>query len=269
MYLTGLPFVYKKRDELTKNHRENDRSSSSGIMPAIPGNPLCPVASFTKYLEKLHPRNDSLWQRPRDSFIESDAAWYCNSTVGEKTLGKFMTKVSTACKLSDMYTNHSIRATGATLLSKSGFNHAQIMSVTGHKSVASMAVYQNVDQDEKLLMGQAIASGLGVPSANMAILPPPQQRALAATATVTSGSDLALDALPLPLALTNTVNTDGMADIDALLLSELMTDYDSIDQRQQPGPLANVTNTMTQRLSAQMPVFNSCRIGNITININK
>jgi hypothetical protein len=209
--------------------------------------------------------------------MESDAAWYCNSTVGEKTLGKFMSKVSSACKLTVIYTNHSIRATGATLLSKSGFNHAQIMSVTGHKSVGSMAVYQDVDQDEKLLMGQAIASGLGVPSAMAILPPPPEQRALArhATATVTSGN-LALDApnftLPAaPLPNGSDLNTDGMADIDALMLSELMNDYEydiSIDQRQQ-GPLANVTNTMTQRLSAQMTVFNSCRIGNITININK
>ena len=42
--------------------------------------------------------------------------------------------------MSTKYTNHSIRATGATLLSRANYNNAQIMSVTGHKSTLNQDI---------------------------------------------------------------------------------------------------------------------------------
>ena len=50
---TGLKYVSKCEDELTKNHRANDRESTSGVMP---------VKSFEMYISKLHPLCTSLWQ---------------------------------------------------------------------------------------------------------------------------------------------------------------------------------------------------------------
>ena len=92
-----------------------------------------------------------------------------------------MSRLSKDCDLSKIYTNHSIRATGATILSKSMFNASQVMSVTGHKSVQSLSVYQRVDDDEKIMMGNALTeniapkSTLALPSSStpMAIMPPP------------------------------------------------------------------------------------------------
>jgi integrase len=45
--------------------------------------------------------------------------------------------------LSQIYTNHSIRATGAIILGRN-CSMAQTMAVTGHKSASSVAVYQRV-----------------------------------------------------------------------------------------------------------------------------
>jgi hypothetical protein len=42
-----------------------------------------------------------------------------------------MTKLSEGAKLSQIYTNRSIRATGATILTKIMFNPSQNMAVTG------------------------------------------------------------------------------------------------------------------------------------------
>ena len=154
----GSRYVCRLIDEMTKNHRENDKEESSGMMPEMPGNALCPVASFLKYVSKLHPENDKLWQRCRDSFVPDDKVWYQNSCVGTKKLGSFMTDLRKALTLPVDYSNHSIRATGATLLSRASFNPAQIMAVTGHKSVSSLAVYQRVSDQEKLCMGRTISS---------------------------------------------------------------------------------------------------------------
>ena len=128
-YLQAPPlYVCKAIDKLTKNHRENDKESSSGIMPEIKESDLCPVKSFISYFEKFNPNTDRLWQRPRDSFLDSDEIWYNNVPVGKKTLSLFMSQLSQLCSLSLKYTNHSIRATGATLLSRAMFNPAQIMA---------------------------------------------------------------------------------------------------------------------------------------------
>ncbi|XP_056006703.1 uncharacterized protein LOC130050522 [Ostrea edulis] len=75
---SGLKYVAKCTDELTKNHRGNDRETTSGVMPESPGSPFCPVRSLEKYIGKLHPSCSSLWQRPRDSFDDDDETWYCN-----------------------------------------------------------------------------------------------------------------------------------------------------------------------------------------------
>ena len=67
-----------------------------------------------------------------------------------------MTKLSEAlegAKLFQIYTNHSIRATGATILTKSMSSPSQIMAVTGHKSVQSLTVYQRTDIEEKIAIG--------------------------------------------------------------------------------------------------------------------
>ena len=111
-----------------------------------------------------------LWQKPRDSFLSGDAIWYCNMPVGEKKLKGFMSTLSTVSGLSKSYTNHSIRATGATLLSKNMFGPAQVMAVTGHKSVQSLTVYQGVDDHEKVQMGQALAENL-VPTETNQVVP--------------------------------------------------------------------------------------------------
>lgn len=78
-----------------------------------------------------------LWQRPTEGFLESDAVWFCNVPVGEKKLRSFLSSLTKATNLSKVYTNHSVRATGASILSKCMYGPSQEMSVTGHKSVQS------------------------------------------------------------------------------------------------------------------------------------
>ncbi|CAC5403752.1 KCTD1_15 [Mytilus coruscus] len=147
---TGLKYVSKCEGELTKNHRGNDRESTSGVMPEFPGSPYCPVKPFEKYISKLHPLCTSLWQRPKESFSDDDSVWYCNFRLGEKTLAKFMTKLSEGAKHSQTYTNHSFCVTGATILTQSMFNPSQIMAVTGHKSVQSLTVFRELILNRKL-----------------------------------------------------------------------------------------------------------------------
>ena len=170
---SGLRYVVKAKDELTKNHRENDNESFSGYMPESQGNPRCPVSSYEKYISKLNSDLERPWQRPKLLVNESDDVWYCNQPVGAKKLSSFMKDLSTECQLSKPYTNHSCRSSGTSILTKCGFADSQVMSVTGHKSVQSLTQYQHVGSAEKLCMGNALANALK--PRQVTIAPPPTQ----------------------------------------------------------------------------------------------
>ena len=58
-------FMVKVCDELTKNHHDLE-NLVTGIMPENKTDPLCPVASFRKYISHLHPHNKYMWQYPID-----------------------------------------------------------------------------------------------------------------------------------------------------------------------------------------------------------
>ena len=52
------------------------------------GDPLCPVASFEKYVSKLNPHCGAFFQRPKKMAV--DGFWYGNQCIGKKTLGNNM-----------------------------------------------------------------------------------------------------------------------------------------------------------------------------------
>ena len=159
--LNGQSCIMKIADELDKNHKENDREAHlSGVMPAMPGHPLCPVASFSKYIEKLNSAVPDLWQRPKTKFNTNDQVWYTAQKIGENKLRKFLSTLSKKCELSTVYTNHSLRVTGITILSRNLFQTKQIMSVSGHKSTSSLAIYQKVSTQEKMDMGTCLSNTL-------------------------------------------------------------------------------------------------------------
>ena len=145
---TGAKFVSKVRDELTKNHREDDKAEERGVMYATEG-VWCPVSSFEKYLQHLNPKKR--------------VVWYDNMVVGERSLGDMMKQISLKeANLSRIYTNHSIRATAVTILDKSGFEARHIMTVSGHRNESSTRAYSKTDQTAKRRMSETLtAAGAG------------------------------------------------------------------------------------------------------------
>ena len=138
---TGMKFVCKAFDDRTKNGRETEDENVGGYMPEMPGSSMCPVLSFEKYINKLNDQCDKLWQRPkgtnRYSVYDEDSGWYCNVPIGEKALARFMSKLSGKCGLSQTYSNHSIRSTGALLMSIHHRNSGRVQQImttrgTGH-----------------------------------------------------------------------------------------------------------------------------------------
>jgi hypothetical protein len=112
----GQKYVRKQQDEFTNNHRGVAEEAVTGVMLAT-GGLDCPVSSYERYLSNLNPGNDRLRQYIKDSFSDEEECWFQNKPLGIHALRKFMSNLSVSCQLSRVYTNHSIRATGATILS--------------------------------------------------------------------------------------------------------------------------------------------------------
>lgn len=133
----GREYVYQKGGEADKNHGPNNSVNDTigeGLMYAQPKwGDMCPVATYRKYLAKLHTNSPALWQRALDWFLPEQELWYSFSPVGIHTLGQFMPRISRQAGLSKVYTNHCIRATAIVTLDECGLEARHIMRLSGHR----------------------------------------------------------------------------------------------------------------------------------------
>ena len=77
-----------------------------------------------------------------------------------------MKNISTDAGLSQLYTNHSIRATCITVLDSAGNEARHIMSVSGHRSEASIRSYSKTDMAMKRKMCNILSSTIASPPGN-------------------------------------------------------------------------------------------------------
>ena len=277
-YKTDHKYVCKIVDEATKNHRETDQPIQTNYMMENKGDKMCPVRSFKMYIAHLNPNNEFLWQTPnyKPKNIE-DPVWYSKGHIGKNTLGMFMSELSKDCNLSQRYTNHCIRVTGTSILSRCRYNDKEVMSMTGHKSVQSLTVYHRVQDKKKMEMGQVLGNALVTTDEELLqqILPAQHELAPAMmTSTITSPQK----AIEPPVQQPNIGNENNILlsyepnfdeDIDGTDWLKLLCEVEDQNRNLLPMPLSEtlVNNcTVTQRNS---PMFSNCKIGNININIQK
>lgn len=145
-------------DFLSKNH-QGGVCGSSHVSAGLIQDPL-QVEAIKRYLSKLHPDVDRLFQRAGvgAGCCVSPAAdvWYMKAPLGHTILGNMMRNLSEAAKLSTMYTNHCVRATTVTHLKEAGVEDRTICEVSGHKNPASLAAYDRVTPQKALRLSAAI-----------------------------------------------------------------------------------------------------------------
>ena len=305
---TGIAFVKKVEDEQTKNHCETDSEIITGYMPQMldptTGRPhkLCPVRSYKNYLWQLNPDNPMLWQNiMKKPTQDHPNIYFGKGHLGHNTLDKFMRRLSENLNLTQTYTNHCIRVTGVTNLTRKNFSPKQIMSVSGHKSLDSLAIYQKVAANEKMIMGMSLTYSLMRPEEVLRLNTNPQPMAIA---PITVSNENPLPMLALPAPSTSVVSTPDTA-INANLptpqnavvpvsdpsndmnfnITELLKEFEEMDdddmlvQATQQAEMNVIQKTSTTTTTSvirrnttapsQMPNFMNCKIANININIYK
>jgi hypothetical protein len=110
------------------------------------------------YTAKLHPDLDTFLQRPSKNYIGRNT-WYDRAPLGQHTIANMMRNISESAGSSQIYTNHSIKASTATVLKKAGVPSQDIMTVTGHKNIASLSSYaKGPNSDDRANMCKILSS---------------------------------------------------------------------------------------------------------------
>ena len=159
----GRQYVTQAVDELTKKCREDSSSSraDAGRMYET-GDEDCPVASFRKYLSKLNPDSEFLFQTPKTSAPSTEGnPWFKKCPMGKNKLGNMMVRISKDAGLSKIYTNHCLRATCISILDREGFENRDICQISGHANESSLASYTGrVTSSRKQQMSDALLKAI-------------------------------------------------------------------------------------------------------------
>ena len=191
-----------------------------------------------------------------------------------------MTTLSKEAGLSRKYTNHSIRVTGASILTRCKFQDKEVMSMTGHKSVQSLTIYQRVHDKTKMKMGKMWQKSLTEDDDTLlkSIENTPAPVAIQQKKEVTAPTPLKAIEPPAENS-TPQENVQGAIipfepnfddkDLEGIDWLKVLCDAENANKEDTVVQLKDnlVSNTLMQQRNS--PMFANCRIGNINININK
>ena len=99
---------------------------------------LDPVNSYEFYISKLNPGKDPLFQTPKKVY-DANCCWFKCEPLGKNIVTKMMSTLSRKAGLSQVYTNHCVRA--STSLHKAGIEGRRIRQLTKHKNESRLAHY--------------------------------------------------------------------------------------------------------------------------------
>ena len=156
----GEKEFFTLRDMSTKNHQDDDRHSQGGQMHSVAGSSRCPVKNLKKYLEKLNPHCEFMWQRPKSRPCSDANVWFDNIPIGKNTLESMTKKICEDAGCGKKYTNHSLRATSISILDHAGYAARHIMTVSGHRSETSIKNYSRTSEEQKVDMSKTLSAGL-------------------------------------------------------------------------------------------------------------
>ena len=175
---SGREFIAPTANEHEKNHPGTLGTSYQQMRQKVyaTGEEQCPVKAFKLYLSKLHPLCPWFYQQPKKNIYPTSTLWYNKIPLGHNTIGNMMKEISAAANLSQIYTNHSIRATAIRVLNNAGTSDRIICSLSGHRNVNSIMSYcRDASDKQKREMSSALSSSCHrrpVPVPHTASAPP-------------------------------------------------------------------------------------------------
>ena len=225
-------------------------------------------------MSKRNPNTDHLWQKARQAKLHyTDTIWFEPRPVGKDMLERFMKlSLSKSVTLEGNYTNHSIRATVISTLDNEGFEACHIMSLSSHKSEATIKEYATKCPETKhKQMFNSLSN---------ALLPSSKQQKLqlaAPSATVSknhdsqnSDSNLAIADIKDNLPKFDLLPIDDFDTIDDHILANLVYDENLLPQDTNTNTNANNNNAVAvgANVNNPPPQTINTQVNSITNNAN-
>ena len=121
----------------------------------------CLVSLLGKYFSKIPEKAkkaDTFYCRPLDKFRD-DGPWYSVQPRGKHALSEMVKRMCNEAGLDGNFTNHSLRASGATQLFQNDIPEKVIQEVTGHRSTKALRQYERVAIQQKQVASNILTSG--------------------------------------------------------------------------------------------------------------
>lgn len=128
----GREFAFMTRGKATKYGGNSKYSAQTRLYSTGADNDA--FASLKLYVSKLNPSCMSFYQHPKQGVTNADTVWYEKRPLGINKLGEMMKNISAGARLSQIYTNYSVRTTGITLLPNMNVPDCHVMFVSGHST---------------------------------------------------------------------------------------------------------------------------------------
>ena len=112
----------------------------------------CALYLLNLYLSKLPQEafiNDIFYLHPLEKTpSDSNTPWYSAVAVGKNTLEKRLSFICEQAGIEETITNHSLRATSATLIYMNEVPEKVIQECTGHRSLEALRVYKRSNSQQ-------------------------------------------------------------------------------------------------------------------------
>ena len=131
----------------------------------------CHVQILDKYLSKIPKEAQAkdvfylmpLLNKPKDS----SKPWYITTPVGRNRLNAMLKEMCQEAGLSAKFTNHSLRAYGATTLFQAGVSEKLIQQRTGHRCLEALRQYERTSESQLADVSNVISNPDTPASANI------------------------------------------------------------------------------------------------------
>ena len=104
-------------------------------------------------------KNERFYLCPMQQVAGYDGApWFYRQNIGQHKVQTMVKNMFKAAEIDGKYTNHSLRATGASSLFNAGVPEAVIPKRTGHKSTDALRLCERVSEDQQVAVANILAS---------------------------------------------------------------------------------------------------------------
>ena len=141
------PYATMAHDESSRNHpggiTDPESFEKNRRMYRTSDDPSDGYNALRFYISKLNSNCEAFYQYPRRKWSAKSLTWFENRPLGVNKLGCMMKEISEEAQLSQLYTNHCVRATAITLWSIAGLSNRHIMAISGHRNEQSLKSYNS------------------------------------------------------------------------------------------------------------------------------